>query len=222
MRKIIIGIRQSFDGVVQAPSGSQEDTAGGFDLGGWAWAFSDAIANDAMDEYLYRGALYDLLLGRKTYEIFAGYWPFAPKDNPIAARFNAATKYVLSRGDDQLDWKISHKLPGIDAVKKLKTTDGPDLLIQGSSTLSSQLFSAGLIDRMHILTYPVVLGKGERLFAEGTLPGGMKLVGSVVSTTGIVVATYESTGQKPTLSSREPGNISDAEIKRRERVKRED
>lgn len=221
MRKITIGIRQSFDGVVQAPSGSEEDRGGGFDLGGWGWAFSDALANEFMDAYLYRGASYDLLLGRKTYEIFAGYWPFAPNDNPIAVRFNAATKYVLSRGDDKFDWKTTHKLSGIDAVKKLKATDGPDLLIQGSSTLSSQLFSVGLIDRMHIVTYPVVIGKGKRLFAEGTLPGTMKLVSSVVSESGAVLSIYEPTGQKPTLSSRDPEKISDAEIKRRKRVKHE-
>ena len=144
-----------------------------------------------------------------------------PRSIPSPPDFNVATKYVLSRGDDKFEWKTTHKLSGIDAVKKLKATDGPDLLIQGSSTLSSQLFSVGLIDRMHIVTYPVVIGKGKRLFAEGTLPGTLKLVSSAVSESGAVLSIYEPTGQKPTLSSRDPEKISDAEIKRRERVKRE-
>lgn len=109
-------------------------------------------------------------------------------------------KHVLSRGDDALDWNNSHKLPGIDAVKKLKSTAGPDLLIQGSTTLYPQLLSAGLIDRLLIQTFPVVLGRGKRLFGDGTPPGGMRLVSSVVSITGVVIATYEPTGQMPTLS----------------------
>jgi dihydrofolate reductase len=166
------------------------------------------------------GAPYDLLLGRKTYEIFAAYWPHMPEDNPIAARFNAAAKHVLSRGDDTLDWDNSHKLPGIDAVENLKSTDGPDLLIQGSGTLYPQLLSAGLIDRLIIQTFPILLGRGKRLFGDGTPPGGMRLVSSVVSTTGVVIATYEPTGRMPTLSSAPP-SPSDAEITRRERVKGE-
>ena len=209
----------SLDGVMQAPGGQEEDTSGGFHNGGWVFPFMDDFSGKEMIRQI--GNDFDLLLGRKTYEIFAGYWPFAPKDNPIAVRFNAATKYVLSRGDDKFDWKTTHKLSGIDAVKKLKATDGPDLLIQGSSTLSSQLFSVGLIDRMHIVTYPVVIGKGKRLFAEGTLPGTLKLVSSAVSGSGAVLSIYEPTGQKPALSSRDPEKISKAEIKRRERVKRE-
>lgn len=219
MRKIIGGVFQSLDGVMQAPGRPEEDRAGGFDLGGWIGAFTDDTTRDAVIGYLL-GAPYDLLLGRKTYEIFAAYWPYMPEGNPIAARFNATAKHVLSRGDDTLDWNNSHKLPGIDAVKKLKTTDGPDLLIQGSTTLYPQLLSAGLIDRLLIQTFPIVLGRGKRLFGEGTPPGGMRLVSSVVSTTGVVIATYEPAGQMPTLSL-EPPSPSDAEITRRERVKRE-
>jgi len=200
MRKIIGGVFLSLDGVMQAPGGPEEDRSDGFDLGGWIGAFTDDTTHAAVVGLLL-SAPYDLLLGRKTYEIFAPYWPNMPEGNPIAARFNTAAKYVLSRSDDTLDWNNSHKLPGIDAVKKLKTTDGPDLLIQGSTTLYPQLFSAGLIDRLLIQTFPIVLGRGKRLFGEGTPPGGMKLVSSVVSTTGVVIATYEPTGQMPTFSN---------------------
>lgn len=199
MRNIIGGVFQSLDGVMQAPGGPEEDRAGGFDLGGWIWEFTDDTTRDAMSGYLL-GAPYDLLLGRKTYEIFAAYWPHTPEGNPIAARFNATAKHVLSRGDAPLDWNNSHELPGIDAVEKLKTTDGPDLLIQGSTTLYPQLLGAGLIDRLLIQTFPIVLGRGTWLFGDGTPPGGMRLVSSVVSTTGVVIATYEPTGEMPTLS----------------------
>jgi dihydrofolate reductase len=218
-RKIIGGVFQSLDGVMQAPGRPEEDRAGGFDLGGWIGAFTDDTTRAAVVKLLL-GAPYDLLLGRKTYEIFAAYWPYAPAGNPIAARFNAAAKYVLSRGDAALDWHNSHKLPGIAAVKELKTSDGPDLLIQGSTTLYPQLLNAGLIDRLLIQTFPIVLGRGKRLFGAGTPPGRMKLVSSVVSTTGVVIATYEPTAQMPAFAS-EPPNPSDAELERRARVKRE-
>jgi dihydrofolate reductase len=219
MRQIIGSVFQSLDGVMQSPGAPEEDRAGGFDLGGWFWAFSDDTGRAAVMGRLL-GAPYDLLLGRKTYDIFAAYWPYMPEDNPIAARFNATAKHVLSRGDDTLSWRNSHKLAGIDAVRKLKTADGPDLLIQGSTTLYPQLLGAGLIDRLHLMTFPVVLGSGKRLFGEGTPAGGMRLVNSVVSTTGVVIATYEPAGQVP-IVSRESPSPSDAEIARRERVKRE-
>ncbi len=219
MRKIIGGVFQSLDGVMQSPGRPEEDRANGFDLGGWLGAFTDATTRDGVIGYLL-GAPYDLLLGRKTYDIFAAYGPYMPEGNPIAARFNAAAKHVLSRGNATFGWNNSHKLPTIDAVKQLKATDGPDLLIQGSATLYPQLLSAGLIDRLHIQTFPLVLGTGKRLFGEGAPAENMRLVNSVVSTTGVIVATYEPTGQSPTLSP-EPPSPSHAEVARRERVKRE-
>ncbi len=219
MRKIIGGVFQSLDGVIQAPGRPEEDRAGGFSLGGWVGASTDATTGAAVMAYLL-GAPYDLLLGRKTYEIFAAYWPHMPEDNPIASRFNAAAKYVLSRGDDPLEWRTSHKLPGIEAVRELKMTAGPDLLIQGSATLYPQLLSAGLVDRLVIQTHPILLGKGKRLFGEGTPPGALRLVSSEVSSTGVVIAVYETTGAMPALSG-EPGDPSDAELRRRERVMRE-
>jgi dihydrofolate reductase len=219
MRKVRGAVFQSLDGVMQAPGGPEEDRAGGFDLGGWIWAFSDDTTRDAVSGYLL-GAPYELLLGRKTYEIFAAYWPYMPEGNPIAARFNSTAKHVLSRGDDTLDWTNSHTLPSIAAVEKLKSTDGPDLLIQGSATLYPQLLRAGLIDRLIIQTFPIVLGSGKRLFGEGTPLGGMRLESSAVSTTGVVIAVYEPTGRMPTFSV-EPDDPSEAEIRRRERVQRE-
>lgn len=187
------------DGVMQAPGGPEEDRSGGFELGGWIWSFTDDTTSSAVKGYLLSEP-YDLLLGRKTYDIFAPYWSDMPDDNPIAARFNTAAKYVLTRSDDPLSWNNSHKLSGIDEVGHLKTTEGPDLLIQGSSTLYPQLLSAGLLDQLIILTYPILLGTGKRLFGNGTPSGAMRLVNSVSSSTGVVIATYEPAGEVITSS----------------------
>ncbi|MGK0619345.1 dihydrofolate reductase family protein [Meiothermus cerbereus] len=200
MRKIIGAVFVSLDGVMQAPGGPEEDCSGGFELGGWIWAYSDDITREAVQGYLL-GAPYALLLGRKTYEIFAPYWPQMPPENHIAARFNPTAKYVLSSRDLTPTWHNSHRLPNLDALRELKATEGPDLLVQGSSTLYPQLLKACLLDRLIVQTYPVVLGQGKRLFGEGTPPVGLKLVGSVVSTTGVVIATYEPTGHKPQTST---------------------
>ncbi len=147
------------------------------------------------------GAPYELLLGRKTYEIFAPYWPHMPQENPIAARFNPTAKYVLSSRDLTPKWNNSHRLPSLDAVRELKATEGPDLLVQGSSTLYPQLLNVGLLDRLIVQTYPVVLGQGKRLFGEGILPFSLRLLHSVVSTTGVVIATYEPHGSVPSNST---------------------
>jgi dihydrofolate reductase len=165
-------------------------------------------------------APYDLLLGRKTYEIFAAHWPYVPEGDPIGPAFTKAAKYVLTRGNDRLGWQNSHKLESIDAVKKVKAGEGPDLLIQGSSTLYPQLLSANLIDRLFVMTFPVLLGGGKRLFGNGTPAGGMKLVSSDVSTTGVIIATYEPAGEVP-IGTFELPQPSAAELKRRERMARE-
>jgi dihydrofolate reductase len=218
MRKIIGGVFQSLDGVMQAPGGPPEDPTGGFELGGWSAKFWDGKMEAAMGGIF--SAPYDLLLGRKTYEIFAAHWPYVPEENPIGAAFTKAAKYVLTRGNDRLDWSNSHRLSGIDAVRKVKDSDGPDLLIQGSSTLYPQLFAADLIDRLFVMTFPVVLGTGKRLFGNGTPPQSMKLVGSDVSTTGVIIATYQPAGAVP-IGTFELPNPSAAELKRRERMARE-
>lgn len=219
MRKITGSVFQSLDGVIQGPGRPEEDRAGGFALGGWVGAYTDDATSAAVIETLL-GAPYALLLGRKTYEIFAAYWPYQAVGNPIADRFNAVDKYVLTRGQDPLDWARSQRLESLEAVRALKATAGPDLLIQGSSTLYPQLLGAGLIDRVRVQTFPLVLGGGKRLFGEALPPAALKLVSSTVSTTGVVIATYEPTGEALRLSP-EPPDPSAAERARWERVSRE-
>ena len=218
MRKIIGGIFQSLDGVMQAPGGPPEDTTGGFDLGGWSATFWDEKMGAAMGGLFSNP--YDLLLGRKTYEIFTAHWPYVPEGDPIGPAFTKAAKYVLTRGSDIFDWSNTHKLRGLDDVKKVKAGDGPDLLIQGSSTLYPQLIAENLIDRFFIMTFPVVLGKGKRMFGAGTPPNSLKLVSSDISTTGVIIATYEPAGRIP-LGTFELPNPSPAELKRRERIESE-
>ncbi len=218
MRKITGGVFQSLDGIMQAPGGPPEDPTGGFDLGGWAATQWDDKMGEAMGGIF--AAPFDLLLGRKTYEIFAAHWPYVPKDDPIGPAFTKAAKYVLSRGNDIWEWENSHRLGDIDAVREVKASSGPDLLIQGSSSLYPQLLAARLIDRMMIMTFPVILGSGKRLFGQGTPSAGMTLVDAQTSSTGVIIATYEPAGQVP-LGTFELPNPSAAELKRRERMARE-
>jgi dihydrofolate reductase len=218
MRKIIGGVFQSLDGIMQAPGGPPEDPTGGFELGGWTATFWDGAMETAMGGMF--NAPFDLLLGRKTYEIFAAHWPFVPEGDPIGQAFTQAAKYVLTRGQDKLDWHNSHRLVGIDDVKTVKETGGPDLLIQGSSTLYPQLLAAGLIDRLFVMTFPIILGTGKRLFGPGTPSVGLKLVHGEVSSTGVIIATYEPAGTVP-IGRFELPNPSAAELKRRERMARE-
>jgi dihydrofolate reductase len=218
MRTIIGGVFQSLDGVMQAPGGPPEDPTGGFDFGGWTATYWDEKMGAAMGGMF--GAPFELLLGRKTYEIFAAHWPYVPADDPVGASFNTIAKHVLTRSDDRLEWQNSHRLSGIADVEKLKASDGPDILIQGSSTLYPQLLAANLIDRIFVMTFPVVLGKGKRLFGQGTPAMGMSLVRSDVSTTGVMIATYEPAGKVP-IGTFELPNPSDAELKRRKRMAEE-
>ena len=218
MRKIIGGVFQSLDGVMQSPGGPPEDPTGGFKLGGWATSFWDDKMGAAMGEFF--GGPFDLLLGRKTYEIFAGHWPFVPANDPIGSAFNRVAKYVVTHGDEKLEWNSSHRLKSIDAVGAVKATDGPDLLIQGSTTLYPPLLAAGLIDRLFVMTFPAVVGRGKRLFGPGTPPSAFKLVKHDVSTTGVLLATYEPAGKIP-LGSFMLSDPSPVELKRRERMARE-
>jgi dihydrofolate reductase len=218
MRKIVGGVFQSLDGVMQAPGGPPEDPTGGFKLGGWTATFWDEAMGAAVGGMF--NAPFDLLLGRKTYEIFAAHWPYVPEGDPIGAAFTRASKYVLTRGEDRLEWQNSHRLDSIDAINAIKASDGPDLLIQGSSTLYPQLLAAGLIDRLFIMTFPVVLGTGKRLFGQGTPSANMKLVHCDVSSTGVIMATYEPAGAVP-IGTFELPNPSAAELRRRERMARE-
>ena len=194
MRKIIATARVSLDGVMQGPGGAQEDTSGGFDLGGWTTKYSSEQSLAAVLDMV--GTLakpYDLLLGRKTYDIFAAYWPNVPADNRIGPVFTKANKYVLTGGSAKLEWANSHKLHNIAELKKVKAEEGSDIVLWGSSTLYPQLLEANLIDRLLLLTCPIVLGKGKRIFGNSSHQVALKLMKSEVTSTGVIIATYEQT-----------------------------
>jgi dihydrofolate reductase len=215
MRKIIVATFTSLDGVMQAPGGPQEDPIGGFTLGGWVAPHFDEKLGAAMGEIF--GRPFDLLLGRKTYEIFAAHWPYVTDPNdPIAGTFNRITKYVASRSDRTLAWQNSQLLGKdvVAALKKLKSGDGPDLLVQGSSDLLQTLWQNRLVDEFSVLIFPLVLGKGKRLFGTGAVPAGLKLVKSQSFPTGVIVTKYEPDGAVKTgdFQLAEP---SAAELERR-------
>lgn len=218
MRKIIGGAFQSLDGVMQVPGGPEEDPTGGFALGGWSTSFWDESMGEAMGGLF--GSPFELLLGRKTYEIFAAHWPYAAAGDPIASVFNRTAKHVVTHSSEPLAWANSHRLSDIAAVAALKAGDGADLLIQGSTTLYPALLAKGLIDRLFVMTFPVILGGGKRLFGAGTPPAALKLVEHRVSTTGVILATYEPAGATP-IGSFQHAEPSPAEIARRERMRRE-
>lgn len=218
MRKIVGGVFLSLDGVMQAPGGPSEDWTQGFAQGGWSTSFWDDAMGQAMGGLF--GAPFDLLLGRKTYEIFAAHWPYVGPDDPIGPMFDTCQKYVLTRGDETLDWVNSHKLGSIAEVAALKQGEGPDLLIQGSSTLYPELLAQGLVDKLFIMTFPVVLGQGKRLFGAGTPAGAWRMLDHQVSSTGVVMASYESAGAIP-IGSFQLKEPSAAEGRRQERMKRE-
>lgn len=192
MRKIIAVAHLSLDGVMQGQGSAEEDPSDGFDLGGWTWQFSDDKAGAAVMGMV--GSLdnpNDLLLGRRTYDIFAGYWPNAPADNPVGAAFNKANKYVLTHGDQKLDWATSHKLHSVDELKKVTAAEGPDIVLWGSSTLYPPLLEANLMDGLNLLIYPIILGKGKKLFGDASHPVTMKLASSEAAKSGVIIAKYE-------------------------------
>ena len=215
MRKLTGAVFQSLDGVMQAPGGPEEDPTSGFRFGGWAQPLWDADMGPF--EQVIMGE-YDLLLGKRTYDIFAAYWPYN-QDNPIGEKFQRIDKYVLTHSDEPLEWERSHKLAGepAAAVAELKKTEGRDLLIQGSSTLYPELLSAKLIDRLVLMTFPVLLGPGKRIFDGTEKAGALKLVDHFVTNTGVLLTSYEPAGEVRTGSfeTKEPSN---AELDRREKM----
>jgi dihydrofolate reductase len=216
MRRIIGAVFVSLDGVMQAPGGPDEDKSGDFELGGWLAQFWDEQGGEHIDTLF--TPPFDLLLGRRTYDIFAAHWPYnATEPNGIGQRFDRAAKYVVTGGDQRLEWQNSHRLESIDAIADLKRGEGPDLIIQGSGTLYPQLLRAGLIDRLTLMTFPVILGSGKRLFGDGTAPGAMRMVDHQVTPIGTVIATYQPDGAVETgsFATQEP---SAAELERREKV----
>lgn len=215
MRKLTGAIFQSLDSVIQAPGGPEEDTTSGFRFGGWVQPFWDE------DMGPFEGIImgdYDLLLGKRTYDIFSGYWPHN-LDNPIGEKFQGINKYVLTHSEEPLDWENSHRLSGdtAAAVAELKETEGRDLLIQGSSTLYPPLLSARLIDRLVLITFPVVLGRGKRLFDGSEEASALKLTEHFVSGTGVVLTSYEPAGDVPT-GTFETKPPSEEELERRQKV----
>jgi dihydrofolate reductase len=222
MRKIIVGAMVSIDGIMQAPGGPSEDPTRGFRFGGWVWPYFDQEFGEELERTF--KDKFDLLLGRKTYEIFAAYWPFYDESGPeggIARVFNQITKYAVSRsGEVDTGWKGSVLLRGVDDVRRLKQENGPALLTQGSTELVHALLANDLVDAMSLFTVPVVLGSGKKLFADGSAPHAFKLTGSRVSSTGVVIAHYERGGEIKTHDSA-LGSPSKLEIARQERMKRE-
>jgi dihydrofolate reductase len=206
MRKLIASTFVSLDGIMQAPGGPEEDSTEGFSLGGWTFTYWDEVMGESMSGF--DGNDRELVLGRKTYEIFAAYWPDQPEDHPIARTFNAAKKHVASRTLQSLQWNNSSVL-GVDivaAINVLKGQPGHDLQIIGSGHMIQTLQAASLIDEYNVWTFPVVLGRGKRLFENGARPGALRLVASKVSTTGVVMCTYVPDGdiQLGTVGQDEP------------------
>jgi len=192
MRRSIGAAFSTLDGVIQGPGGPSEDTTGGFRFSGWL----PPVGDDAIDQKIGEmfGRPFDLLLGRRTYEIFSAYWPFAPDEMAqIRDPFDRCTKYVLTHSDEPLEWQNSKKV-SIEDLRKIKQEDGPDIVIQGSSTLYPQLIEAGLLDELTLMISPIVLGQGKRLFGDGTPPRTLKMTGHKVSDKGSVIVTYEPAG----------------------------
>src|SRR5262245_19129965 len=195
MRAIVVSTFTSLDGVMQAPGGPAEDPTGGFTLGGWTFPWFDEALGAAMGEIFDRP--FDLLLGRKTYDIFAAHWPYISDPNDaFAATCNRITKYVAAHAAPRLDWRNSQWLgkDTVAALKKLKSEDGPDLMLQGSSDLMQTLWKEKLVDELSVLTFPVILGKGKRLFGQGVPSFALKTVKSRAFPTGVVVTTYTPAG----------------------------
>ena len=213
MRKIRGSVFVSLDGVMQAPGGPTEDPTGGFAHGGWLPQFFDEDVGQAIGAFF--GTEYDLLLGRRTYDIFAAYWPYVGGEATgigevfdrtgaadgeaeaiaMGEAFTRANKYVLTRGTPELGWSNSHRLGSLDELREVKEGDGPDLLIQGSSTLYPGLLQEGLLDQLTVMTFPVVLGSGKTIFGDGTPAEALRMVDHQVTRSGAVIATYEPGGK---------------------------
>src|SRR5258705_12568311 len=221
MRKIVVGAFVSMDGVMQAPGGPTEDPTKGFKFGGWEMPYFAQESREELDRIFKN---FDLLLGRKTYEIFAGYWPYCYENahqSGIAKLFNEIKKYAVSRsGEVDTSWQGSVLLRDIADVKRLKQEDGPNLVTQGSTELVHALLANDLVDAMSIFTVPVVLGGGKKLFADGSAPHSFKLTSSRVSSTGILIGHYDRGGEIKIVDCA-PHSPSKREIARQERMKRE-
>lgn len=222
MRKITVGAFVSLDGVMQGPGGPTEDPTKGFKFGGWFTPYFDQEFGEEVDRVFQDK--FDLLLGRKTYEIFAAHWPYAEgsEQDEIAKLFKNISKYVVSRsGEVDTSWHGSVLLRDVAAVKRLREQDGPNLVTQGSTELVHALLANDLVDALSIFTAPVLLGGGKKLFADGSAPHAYKLTRSRVSSLGIMIAHYERDGAVR-VGDTALDSPSAAETARQERMKRED
>jgi dihydrofolate reductase len=190
MRELVVNTFLTLDGVMQAPGGPEEDPSGGFEHGGWSFGYWDGQMQKVMGDSMSKP--FDLVLGRKTYEIFAAFWPHS--DDPGAEPLNKATKHVASTTLKQLEWENSKLIEGEvpEGVRALKEADGPELQVHGSANLIQTLLEQGLIDEFRLWTFPLVLGKGKRLFDGGTVPDGLELASSQVSSSGVTIASYRT------------------------------
>lgn len=215
MRRIHGAAFVSLDGIMQAPGGPTEDPTGGFAYGGWLAPHFDPLLGEAIDSIFKEP--FDLLLARRTYDIFAAYWPYAQGDSkPMGEMFDRIGKYVMTRGDQPLEWQNSHRVGSMDELADIKRGDGPDLVIQGSSTLYPQLLQAGLLDRLTLMTFPLVLGQGKRLFGGDTPARTMTMVAQKVTPSGAVIATYEPRGA---VECGDMGQFNDARPSEREQAR---
>jgi dihydrofolate reductase len=192
MRKIIVIEFITLDGVMQAPGGSKEDTAEGFKYGGWSAPYPDDVGRKAMEKQMKPA---DLLLGRKTFEIFAGYWP---EHADFWPGINDVTKYVLSDTMEKSEWKNSVFLKSLADIKKLKTSKGTDIKVWGSAKLVQLLLKNDLVDELWLKIYPLTLGQGKKLFDNGAIPAAFTLTESIVTTTGVIFASYTRAGEVKT------------------------
>jgi dihydrofolate reductase len=199
MRKLIVQAFVTLDGVMQAPGGPGEDDSGGFTHGGWSVNYSDEQVGEFVAEATSKPLA--MVLGRKTYDLMAAFWPTASEEEG-AKTFNEAIKYVVSRGRPKLEWSNSVLIEGdaADGIAALKQEDGPELQVHGSANLIQTLLRHSLVDQFRLMVFPVVIGSGKRLFGEGTVPAGLKLLDSKTSTTGVVMGTYEPGGEIATGS----------------------
>jgi dihydrofolate reductase len=213
MRKLAVNTFMSLDGVMQSPGGPEEDPTGGFSHGGWGVNYFD----DEMMGRVAESGPYELLLGRGTYEIFAAHWPY--DEGPIADQLNSTRKHVASRSLEPVDWNNSTLITGDvpDYVARLKDEDGPEIQVHGSAGLIQTLLEHDLIDELRVWIFPLVIGTGKRLFGDGTIPLGLRLVDSTVSATGVTINTYERAGEID-LGSFEFDEPTEAELERRRRL----
>ena len=219
MRKLVVSTFTALDGVMQAPGGPEEDPTGGFKYGGWSFNYWDELMGQVMTDSMKEP--FELLLGRRTYEIFAAHWPFI-KDDLVANLFNKINKYVVSESLDKVEWdnSVPIKEDVVNKIKELKNSDGSELQVHGSSNLIQTLIKNNLIDEFRLWIFPLVIGNGKKLFGEGTIPSNLKLINTKVSSTGVIISAYIPDGEIKT-GSFALDNPTEAEIERRKKLKEE-